>query len=116
MIFAAIRTLATLAQQIYHVGQLLLAGPDHPFATRELAFDSAESLTELVHEQGATNALLQDIRNLLQHIASAAPFLPQSGAAEGPAAPIPPGVAGSLKPPTYAQSVEDWSAVRGGAR
>lgn len=78
MIFAAIRTLATLAQQVYHVGQLLLAGPDHPFATRELAFVIPCSLAELVREQGMTNALLQDIRNLLHHASAVAAPLPPS--------------------------------------
>lgn len=124
MIFsAAIRTLATLAQQVYHVGQLLLGGPDHPFATRELAFDSAESLAELLREQAMTNTLLQDIRNLLHNNTSAAPPLLPSGAADGPAASIPPDAAGPLTPPgeahkqalTYAQA-QDWSDVRGGAR
>lgn len=47
MILGAICTLPTLAQQIYHVGQLLLGGPQHPFAMRELPLTPAE-----VHERG----------------------------------------------------------------
>lgn len=36
-IFGALDTLATLAQQVYHAGQIMFSGPPHPFAVDEAA-------------------------------------------------------------------------------
>lgn len=36
-IFGALDTLATLAQQVYHAGQIMFGGPPHPFAVDEAA-------------------------------------------------------------------------------
>lgn len=45
-IFGALDTLATLAQQVYHAGQIMFGGPPHPFAVDEAALEAERCARE----------------------------------------------------------------------
>lgn len=51
-VFGALDTLATLAQQVYHAGQIMFGGPPHPFAVDE----AAPEAERCAREAGSTSS------------------------------------------------------------